>query len=66
MRTTVNGTERELTDDASLADLIAELALDSGGIAVAVNDAVVARSRYADVILRDGDRIELIHAVAGG
>lgn len=66
MTTFVNGTSRELSEAATLADLIAELALDSRGIAVAVNDAVVTRSRYAEMALHEGDRVEVIHAVAGG
>ena len=35
-------------------------------VAVAVNDVVVTRARWADVVLAEGDRIEVITAVAGG
>jgi sulfur carrier protein len=66
MRTMVNGKALDVAERATLADLIAQLALDSRGIAIAVNDAVIARSRYAELTLHEDDRIEVIHAVAGG
>jgi len=36
------------------------------GTAVALNDDVVPRARHAATALRDGDRLEIIVAVAGG
>ncbi|WP_063835949.1 sulfur carrier protein ThiS [Actinacidiphila yeochonensis] len=36
------------------------------GIAAAVNEAVVPRSRWAATPLRDGDRVEILTAVQGG
>jgi thiamine biosynthesis protein ThiS len=36
------------------------------GTAVALNDGVVSRTRHAQTALREGDRLEIIVAVAGG
>ncbi|MER3396498.1 MAG: thiamine biosynthesis protein ThiS [Acidimicrobiia bacterium] len=36
------------------------------GVAVAVNSEVVPRSKWADVALRAGDRIEILGASQGG
>lgn len=36
------------------------------GVAAAVNDRVVPRSTWADVVLRDDDRVEIVSAVQGG
>ena len=36
------------------------------GIAVAVNAEVIARAIWADMRLRNGDRVDIIHAVQGG
>jgi sulfur carrier protein len=66
MRLTVNGTERELAGEATVAALLAEFSLRSDGIAVALNDEVVPRIEHATRTLHDGDRLEIIVAVAGG
>jgi sulfur carrier protein len=66
MTVTVNGNARELTDGMTLGDLIAQLGLRREGIAVARNDDVVARGSVDATVLRDGDAVEIIAAVAGG
>jgi sulfur carrier protein len=66
MRLTVNGTERDVPARATVAMLLEGLALPSDGIAVALNDDVVPRAQHATRVLNDGDRLEIIVAVAGG
>jgi thiamine biosynthesis protein ThiS len=66
MRMTINGEERVVDDGATIATLLAGLDLRRDGIAVAVNDDVVPRTDHAARRLRDGDRVEIIVAVAGG
>jgi sulfur carrier protein len=51
---------------ATVADLLSELNLAGGRVAVAVNDEIVPRARHAERGLAEGDRVEVIHAVAGG
>jgi len=66
MRLTVNGTEREIVGGETVAALLQTLALRRDGVAVAVNDDVVPRGEHATRTLNDGDRLEIIVAVAGG
>jgi sulfur carrier protein len=66
MRLTVNGREHDLATGATVADLLGALAVRSDGIAVALNDDVVPRAEHATRQLHDGDRLEIIVAVAGG
>jgi sulfur carrier protein len=66
MRLTVNGTERDVAARATVAMLLEGLALGHDGIAVALNDDVVPRAEHATRVLNDGDRLEIIVAVAGG
>jgi sulfur carrier protein len=66
MRLNVNGTEREIVDGATVATLLAELAIRRDGTAVALNDDVVPRAEHDARKLKDGDRLEIIVAVAGG
>jgi sulfur carrier protein len=66
MRMTINGAERDVADGATIADLLAGLDLRRDGIAVALNDDVVPRTEHPVRTLHDGDRVEIIVAVAGG
>ena len=61
----INGEEVEVAGK-TLADYLEEAGYDTRGIAVERNGAIVPKSQYASTILRDGDRIELVHCVAGG
>ena len=61
----INGEEVEAAGK-TLADYLEETGYDTRGIAVERNGAIVPKSQYASTILRDGDRIELVHCVAGG
>ena len=66
MHITLNGQPREVTENMTLAGLLEEAGLAQGGYAVAVNMAVVPRSRIAAYLLKEGDQIEAIEAVGGG
>ena len=66
MTITVNGEGREVDDGATLASLLDAWGVRRDGTAVALNDEVVPRGRHAQTALRDGDRLEIIVAVAGG
>ena len=66
MRLTVNGTEREIAAGVTVDALLQTLAVRRDGVAVALNDDVVPRAEHATRTLNDGDRLEIIVAVAGG
>lgn len=61
-----NGDEVEVADDASVADLLELLGLAKRLVVVERNGEPVPRSERATTRLRDGDRLELVRAVAGG
>ena len=62
----VNGEPREMSDDASLTDLITLLELPQARIAIELNKTVVRRSEWQATKLREGDTIEIVHFVGGG
>jgi len=66
LRVYVNGESREIQGTPSLAELIAELDLPAARIAVEVNREVVRRGEWVNTMLRDGDKIEIVHFVGGG
>jgi len=66
MRVTVNGTERRVAPGTTLPALLAELGLRPGSVVVERNGTALLRSEVDAVVLGDGDRLELVRAVAGG
>ncbi len=62
----MNDETRALPADATIAELVGTLGLGPRRIAVEVNRAVVPRADYERTVLRDGDRVEIIHFVGGG
>jgi sulfur carrier protein len=66
MRITANGREVEFTDGMTVADFIRSRDLDPRYVVVERNGEALERARYAEVRLAEGDRLELVRAVAGG
>ena len=63
---TVNGEHRRVAGGLTLAQLAAELGLAPEKVAVERNLEVVPRSTLAQVLVEDGDEIEIVHFVGGG
>ena len=62
----LNGRTHPVRDGASVAELVAELELRPGMVAVEVNGALVTRERRESTSLREGDRVELVTIMGGG
>lgn len=63
----VNGADRELAADATIADVVAEIAGDARGVAVAVDGVVLPRERWeATVGELEPSAIDVLTAVQGG
>jgi thiazole synthase len=63
---TLNGDPRRIAPGTSIAALLAALDLPAEKVAVERNLAIVPRSTFADVVLADGDALEIVHFVGGG
>jgi sulfur carrier protein len=61
-----NGEPVELPDGATVADLLGALGLGERWVIVERNGEPVERRHVAATVLADGDRLELVRAVAGG
>jgi sulfur carrier protein len=66
MRVTVNDQDRDLPEGATVADLIATLALPGTRVAVEVNRQLIRRAQHAEHRLAAGDRVEVVTLVGGG
>jgi sulfur carrier protein len=64
----INGERRELPADATVELALRDLGVpDEGrGVAVAVDGEVVPRGEWSGTALREGQEIEVLHAVQGG
>jgi thiamine biosynthesis protein ThiS len=66
MKVFVNGDEKDFSFGFSLAELIEQLDLPAARIAIELNREVVRRSEWGSTMLKDNDRIEIVHFVGGG
>lgn len=62
----VNGKSRDVKDGLSIASLISDLDLDDRLVVVELNRQIVRQTERAEVALRAGDRVEIVHFVGGG
>lgn len=63
---TVNGDDREIPGGLTVRGLLAHLGLQEGLVVVEWNREIVRRGSYDDVVVSDGDVVELVHFVGGG
>ena len=63
---TVNGEHKRVRVGLTIADLASELGLVPEKVAVERNLEIVPRSTIAQVLLEDGDELEIVHFVGGG
>ena len=66
MQITINGTEETIEAEMSVEFLLAQRSLEPIRVAVEINEAIVPRGSYADTMICDGDRIEIVTFVGGG
>lgn len=66
MKVIVNGNEREVEAGTTVAALIAALNLKTDRIATERNLALVPKAMYAQTMLVEGDRLEIVTFVGGG
>ncbi len=66
MNVVANGDPVELADGSTVDDLLALLGLGGRWVLVERNGEPVERRHLSTTLLADGDRLELVRAVAGG
>lgn len=62
----VNGESRDLARSATVAEMVAELALPAPTLLIEHNGTALHRSEWPTTAISEGDRIELLRVVAGG
>ena len=66
MTLTINGELKENIMATSLKELLEELGIISGRVAVEVNTRVIKKADYESFRINDGDIVEIVSFVGGG
>lgn len=66
MKLQINGEERELADELTLAALLEQLGMKADRVAVELNREIVRREHWPQTPLHTGDRLEIVQFVGGG
>lgn len=66
MKITINGEIKELEGEVSLDRLLELFSLPSQRVAVELNREVVRKKDWENVVVKDSDKIEIVHFVGGG
>ncbi|MGZ2412992.1 sulfur carrier protein [Sphingomonas sp. F9_3S_D5_B_2] len=62
----INGEHRRVPGGYNLVEMLNDLGLDPGRVAVERNLEIVPRSTFHEVQVEDGDSFEIVHFVGGG
>jgi thiamine biosynthesis protein ThiS len=63
---TLNGERFELDQPLSVTALLARLEIDPRRVAVEHNLEIIKRQRFPDVVVNEGDTVEIVNFVGGG
>ena len=66
MKIIVNGKAMDVADGLTLEGLLGQLNIRREYTAVALNREVARKAQYAETVLREGDRVEIVRPMGGG
>lgn len=66
MNITLNGETKQLAEAICLSALITELGFQGRKIAVELNQEIIPKRLYEQVMLKEGDQLEIVQAIGGG
>lgn len=66
MKLTINGDLHDHPDGITLKALLHDTGLDDRKVAVERNREIVPKSTFGEVVLADGDVLEIVHFIGGG
>ena len=66
MQVKINGESQTFDEAITILALLEQSGLTGKRLAVEVNESIIPKSQHADAVLKEGDQIEIIHAIGGG
>lgn len=62
----INGESQSAAEGCTLAELLKELSIDRGRVAIELNGLIIKKDEWDGTKLHAGDRLEIVHFVGGG
>ena len=62
----LNGDLYEINDGTNLNELLNKLKIQKNKVAIEVNGEIVEKSKYPNLILSKGDKVEIVKFIGGG
>ncbi|MBI3996570.1 MAG: sulfur carrier protein ThiS [Candidatus Omnitrophica bacterium] len=66
MSIVVNGQAREVAEGATVTQLLEQLKIEPARVVVELNLTILKRAEHPTTVLKEGDRVEVVHFVGGG
>ncbi len=67
MKLRINGDWMEIKEGLNLSGLLKDMQIAPRGVAVELNKQVLSpKEPWENIMLKEGDMLEIVHAVAGG
>ncbi len=66
MEITINGESRKISKGINIVQLLELMNQVGKRLAVEVNLEIVPRSQHEKYLLKENDRVEIVHAIGGG
>ncbi len=66
MKISINGEIKEFDKDSMTIQELLELIDYGKGIAVALNETFILKTKYQETTIKDGDRLDILSPVQGG
>ena len=62
----VNGQPREVAESTTVTQLLEQLKIEPVRVVVELNLTILKRAQHVSTVLKEGDRVEVVHFVGGG
>lgn len=66
MKVFINGETKEIAKQVNLLELLKQFSLPQERIAIELNKEVVRKKDWEKVLVKEADKIEIVHFVGGG
>ncbi|MCR4638776.1 sulfur carrier protein ThiS [Ruminococcus sp.] len=53
-------------DGKTVAEMLADMDISVQRVAVELNEEIVPKAKYGEIVLKDGDKVEVVRFVGGG
>ena len=62
----INGKNKTLMKDCSLSNLLKKLKIPIKKVAIELNNEIIDKKKINKIILKNNDKIEIVHFIGGG